>query len=209
MDDVVMMIERADKSLWKEVVSGNKTAFEKLMHQYFRLLFSYGTKFSKDEELVKDTIQELFIRLWDRKVHLAAEVNPKAYLLASLRRALHRKAAAQDRFFSYDSLEDNINFFDFELSVEHAFIQKEGSVSLANEIAGKIATLPKRQKEVVYLKFFQEMSRDEISTAMGISPQTVSNLLQSALKKLRSELNRILLAFIALFSKKSCLSKSG
>lgn len=197
------MIERADTTIWRELISGNKTAFQQLMHQYFRVLFSYGTKFSRDEELVKDTIQELFIRLWDRKAHLAADVNPKAYLLASLRRALHRKTTVQDRFSSYDSLEDSINFFDFELSVEHAFIQKEGSASLAKEIADKVAGLPKRQKEVVYLKFFQEMSRDEISTTMGISPQTVSNLLQSALKKLRSELNRIMLAFIALFLKKA------
>lgn len=202
------MIERADKAIWKEVVNGNKAAFQKLINQYFRVLFSYGTKFSRDEELVKDTIQELFIRLWDRKAYLAVDVNPKAYLMASLRRALHRKTIALDRFSPYDSLEDNINFFDFELSVEHTFIQKEGSVSLAKEIAGKVANLPKRQQEVVYLKFFQEMSRDEISTAMGISPQTVSNLLQSALKKLRSEINRIILACIAFFSKKTLAGNS-
>src|SRR5690606_1019715 len=144
----------SDHYIWQAFLAGDTRAFRRLMHVHFRPLFHYGTKFCADEELVKDTIQELFIRLWDRRDHLAADVNPKAYLMASIRRALHRKTTAQERFSSYENLEDNINFFDFELSVEQTFIKKEGSLNLAREIAEKVASLPKRQKEVVYLKFF-------------------------------------------------------
>jgi DNA-directed RNA polymerase specialized sigma24 family protein len=45
--------------------------------------------------------------------------------------------------------------------------------------------LPERQKEVVYLKFFESLSREEISHILEIAPQTVSNILQIALGKLR------------------------
>ena len=169
------------------------------MEQNFRPLFYYGTKFSDDEEMVKDTIQELFIRLWDKKENLSTDVNPKAYLIASLRRALHRKIQSQSRFSNYSELEDNLNYFDMEASAEEKLIEKEVSANKSQKIAANINSLPKRQKEVIYLKFFQEMSRDEISETMSIMPQTVSNLLQLALKKLRTDMNAGLLVFVSLF----------
>lgn len=47
---------------------------------------------------------------------------------------------------------------------------------------GLISALPNGQKEVVYLKFFQELSRDQIDQIMDTAPQTVSNLLQLAIR---------------------------
>ncbi len=67
-------------------------------------------------------------------------------------------------------------------------IANEENVRIVKIIAANLSRLPTRQKEVVYLKFFQDLNRDDISRAMSISPQTVSNLLQLALKKLRTEL---------------------
>lgn len=181
--------------LWRLFITGDKVAFKNLMEQYFRQLFHYGTKFSDDEELIKDTIQELFIVLWERRENLSADVNPKAYLISSLRRALHRKIQSQNKFVQYSELKDNINYFNFEVSVEDGIIENEFTRDRAKKIAENITALPERQKEVVYLKFFEEMSRDEISETMGISPQTVSNMLQLALKKLRTEMVASLIFF--------------
>lgn len=85
----------SEKITWHSFIEGNKSSFEELMKFFFRPLFNYGYKFIKDEELVKDTIQELFIRLWNSRERLSANVHPKAYLFASLRRALYRKTQTQ------------------------------------------------------------------------------------------------------------------
>lgn len=175
-------------NIWCKFIKGDKLAFNSLMQVYFNVLFCYGCKFSKDQELVKDTIQELFIRIWETRENLSIDVKPKPYLMASLRRALHRKIKKEPYKISYSDLWDNINFFDFEISVEQNYIKNEKQMLIAQEMAMKVSLLPKRQKEVVYLKFFMDMGRDDICKVMDIRPQTVSNLLQSALKNLRGQL---------------------
>ncbi|QKJ31226.1 sigma-70 family RNA polymerase sigma factor [Mucilaginibacter mali] len=184
--------------LWKLFLAGDKVAFQQLIAQHFRHLVNYGTKFTDDKELVKDTIQELFIRFWEKRANLSDDVNPRAYLTASLRRALHRKIQSVSRFQSFDDVENSSDLFDMELSVESRIIEKEYGRNIARAIAQNMEELPKRQKEVVYLKFFQEMSRDEISEVMGISAQTVSNLLQMALKNLRTRISKDLLVYLLL-----------
>ncbi|MDB5115685.1 MAG: transcriptional regulator, LuxR family [Mucilaginibacter sp.] len=179
--------------LWKLFLSGDKAAFEQLMAQHFRHLVNYGTKFTNDKELVKDTIQELFIRFWEKRNNLSDEVNVRAYLTASLRRALYRKIQSLSRFENYDEFESGVDFFDLEISVEAKLIEKENGKNIAYKIAQNLDELPKRQKEVVYLKFFQELNREEIAEIMGISLQTVSNLLQMAMKNLRTRIDRNML----------------
>lgn len=176
----------SEKITWHLFIEGDKSSFEELMKFFFRPLFNYGYKFIKDEELVKDAIQELFIRLWNSRERLSANVHPKAYLFASLRRALYRKIKSQSKTVFFDN-EDGAYTFDLEASADYRIITNETNVRIAKTIAANLSRLPKRQKEVVYLKFFQGLSRDDISDAMSISPQTVSNLLQLALKKLRAE----------------------
>ena len=60
--------------------------------------------------------------------------------------------------------------------------------------------LPRRQKEVIYLKFFQELDRDQIAAVMAIAPQTVSNLMQLAIKQLRQYNSVELLVLVLLQS---------
>ncbi len=177
----------SERYTWKTFIEGNKTSFGELMKVFYRPLFNYGYKFLKDEELVKDTIQELFIRLWSSRERLSADVNPKAYLFASLRRALYRKIQSQSKPVLLFVNEDDAGAFDLEVSAEQRIISNEANVRIAKTIAANLSRLPTRQKEVVYLKFFHNFNRNDISNAMGISRQTVSNLLQIALKKLRFE----------------------
>lgn len=182
-----MTIQKSQCNLWQLFVKGDSTAFKEIISQNSNYLFQYGIRYSQDEELVKDTIQELFIRLWDKKANLCEDVNSKAYLTASLRRALHLKSRSLGRFKIYiDSKKSKI---EFEISAEEDLIKKERSSGLSQAMSQMINSLPNRQKEVIYLKFFQELNRDEISSKMGISNQTVSNLLQLGLNKLRKEFN--------------------
>lgn len=77
------------------------------------------------------------------------------------------------------------DIFEIEFSIEEKFIQNESTLALTLKIKYAIEMLPKRQKEVIYLKFFQELEREQIAKIMDIAPQTVSNLLQMAVKQLK------------------------
>jgi RNA polymerase sigma factor (sigma-70 family) len=174
------------KEIWDSFVEGEDTSFRQLIFSQYDALYNYGIRFSADGEQVKDAIQDLFLILWNKRGSLSEPVNIKAYLFSSLRRILHRKHKAVKKLLADEQKLDHE--FNFQVSIEMQYINDETARRLAKKIAAAIEKLPPRQKEVVYLKFYHGFSRDEIVQAMDITPQTVSNLLQIALGKLKDEM---------------------
>ncbi|WP_421826743.1 RNA polymerase sigma factor [Larkinella sp.] len=174
----------AEIVVWQQFLSGDTVAFACLMSSYFQVLFRYGSKFSKDKEFVKDCIQDLFLIIWERRDRLNSEVAVKPYLMASLRRLMNRSGQSRTGL-STELPSENQETFDIEYSVEEEYIEKENVRVITQRFKKLLDELPKRQKEVIYLKFFQEMDRNQISEVMDISPQTVSNLLQIAIRQLK------------------------
>ncbi len=169
--------------LWQGFLAGDVAAFQTLMTDYFRVMFRYGTRFSRDKEFVKDCIQDVFLYLWEHRATLRADVAIKPYLMVSLRRHMHRNLP--DAVYSDEFTEDKVQPFELEFSVEEQFIRRESVANQVKKMNQMLETLPRRQKEVIYLKFFQELEREQIAEVMAIAPQTVSNLIQLALKQLR------------------------
>ena len=186
-----------DRVLWQDFLAGEVRAFEKLMSDNFRLLFRYGSKFSKDRELVKDSIQDLFLVLWEKRDNLNPDAAVKPYLMASLRRLMHRQVSSRT-WVGGEALQEEDDYFEIEFSVEDDYIRNEATHSRTHHLQQLINALPRRQKEVVYLKFFQELSREQIAEVMGVSPQTVSNLLQIAIRHLKTHWKAEFLIFFLL-----------
>lgn len=186
-----------EESTWLKFLDGDIQAFECLMTSNFRSLFHYGCKFSKNEEFVKDSIQDLFLTLWEKRAGLSSDIPAKAYLMASLRRMMHRSANIQKRLYG-EAFEDASDDFEVEFSVEQRYIELESTHLRSVRLQQHLNELPKRQREVVYLKYFQEMDRSQISEVMGISPQTVSNLMQIALGHLKKHFKVELLTILLL-----------
>lgn len=188
--------EEKEVALWRAMLAGNVASFEMLIDVTYDLLFQYGNKFCHDREMIKDCIQDVFLEIWEKKDNLNSNIPPKAYLLASLRRRLHRMAQKNRMLFLDHLLPDE--GFDIAFNVEHQFIQSEYDQQMASQITHMLNELPKRQKEAVYLKFFQDMDRDEIAAIMEIHPQSVSNLLQTAFKLLKTQWRSIVSLFLLL-----------
>jgi RNA polymerase sigma factor (sigma-70 family) len=186
-----------DRVLWQDFLAGEVSAFEKLMSDNFRLLFRYGSKFSKDRELVKDSIQDLFMILWEKRDNLSSDAAVKPYLMASLRRLMHRQVSSRT-WVGGEALQDEDDYFEIEFSVEDDYIRNEATNTRTHQLQKLLNALPRRQKEVVYLKFFQELSREQIAEVMAVSPQTVSNLLQIAIRHLKTHWKAEFLLFFLL-----------
>jgi len=172
-----------DLLLWRRLLAGEVPAFEEIMREHYTALFRYGTRFSRDRALVQDAIQDVFLEVWEKRAHIDDRIPPKPYLMASVRRRIHRLTNSSPPVLNADAPENNP--FDIEFSVEESFIRTEDTLKLAQHLSSLLNGLPPRQQEAVYLKFFHEMSRDEISEVMHIAPQSVSNLLQTAIKWLK------------------------
>lgn len=183
------MLKKEDQQKgWSELLKGDTAAFDNIMRLYFNPLAVYGWRFTRDKQLIKDVIQELFLVIWQKRDRLSSNVNIQSYLFASFRRLLIRKIKEQEK--SKIILLEDISSEDFQLSVSinRELIENERAIIWENQLNKYIQQLPARQREVIYLRFFQGLRREEVAQILDITPQTVSNIQQMAIRALREAL---------------------
>ncbi len=174
--------------LWGRFRQGDEEAFDELTKRRYRLLFNYATRFTKNTELIKDCIQDLFLELWYRRASLTETPYVTVYLVKSLRNNLLRKIRINNRLDSSADITESCERFTDNLTVETILISSESMTEREREIRSAISRLPKRQQEVIFLKFYDGMSNDEISNVMEIERQTVANFLYRAIGQLKNDL---------------------
>ena len=184
---------QTDGVLWQQLQKGSELALGKLINRYFNPLLNYGCKFIRDEAFVKDCVQEVFIEIWNRRDRISSPDSVRAYLLSSVRKRVLREGFRQQiiRDDAPSDLENDGTLTDF--SPEWTIIEQESLAETTHRIADALAKLPKRQREVIYLRYYQNLERDEIAAIMQVNPQSVSNLLQAAYTSMRENWPIVLL----------------
>ncbi|MBO9637956.1 MAG: sigma-70 family RNA polymerase sigma factor [Siphonobacter aquaeclarae] len=185
--------------LWVRFKAGDEQAFDLLTEKRYRTLFNYATRFSKDREFIKDCIQDLFLELWNRRQTIVTTPYVTIYLIKSLRNNLLRK---QKQLRQWEFSQDE---WDGEWSdgwtVEEEWISSEFTHESQASLRQAIQALPRRQQEVIFLKFYEGLSNEAIAQVMEVENQTVANFLYRALSQLRNTMPALVrvLAFFLFF----------
>jgi RNA polymerase sigma factor (sigma-70 family) len=182
---------------WMLALEGDTNAFHSIHRELFRGLYDYALKLLQDGQLADDAVQELFVKVWVKRAAIGPLQKVKPYFFTALRRqVLNQLRNRQSRELRIGSLPRP----DIEFSPEEIVVRNEEYSSLQVKITAVLNELPKRQKEVIYLHYFEDMDYTQIAEVMGIHYQSVLNLTQKALRKLRSaDLLTILLSLSALY----------
>lgn len=170
-----------DKELWIGLRDGDIVSYNKLVKKYFRLLFNFSIRFCQDRDIVKDCIQELYLDLWNKRHHLVQPNSVKSYLFRAIRNRILKE---QTKWNKNQPVNEDYNFI-LEFSIEEKLIDDVQSLELADKIKKILEELPSRQREVIYLRFYENLDMDEIVEVMSISKQSAHNLLQKAYKSIR------------------------
>ena len=156
--------------------------FEIAYKTYQPSLVNFAFFYLKNEQEAIDTVQEVFMTIWEKKVAFSDTENPKAYLMTSVKNRclnlLTRKKIEQN---SVDFLEDIIINPDTTLSNMEAKQMEAKIKTLLNN-------LPEKCKEIFILSRFEQLSYKEIAVLLDISVKTVENQISNALKMLRKNL---------------------
>lgn len=189
-----------DSQLWHQLKNGSELALGKLIKKYFNLLQNYGYKFIRNEDFVKDCVQEVFVEIWSRRQNISQPDSVRAYLLSSVRKKILRESVRQKINGENEiiNIENDLKFAEF--SPELVIIEQENTQETIQKVAVLLNLLPKRQREVVYLRFYQNLERDEIAQIMGVNAQSVSNLLQAAFKTIRENWSGIIFQYLLLLN---------
>ena len=172
-----------ETTLWIAFKKGDVRAFEQLYNRYFEVLANYGYRYCTDKQQLEDAIQDVFVDVWRRRQHLADVESVKFYLF----RALRHQVIRNTRNDLLETSEDINDFLDFlvAFSSEQQSIEQETHISQTQAVTKAIAQLSQRQQEAIHLRFYHGMSLDEMTRLMGLSKQSVSNLLFKAYSVLR------------------------
>ncbi|MCM2677048.1 RNA polymerase sigma factor [Alkalicoccobacillus plakortidis] len=173
-----------DEQLYQLVVQQDKEALETLYSRYERILFSFIYRFTKDNGLTEEVMQDLFMKLWQGKAsYQTGKGKFSSWILTIARNAaidqIRKKKVTEVEFDDRDSEPD-------PESVEQTIVFQEESTIIQEAVA----TLPSEQQQVVKLFYFDGEPQKNIAEICKIPLGTVKGRLRLALNHLRKTLSR-------------------
>ncbi|MCC6288848.1 MAG: sigma-70 family RNA polymerase sigma factor [Chitinophagaceae bacterium] len=177
----------SDETLWEGMLQGDQEMFLSLYNKYYHTLFFLGIREIKDAQLVKDTIQQLFLYLWEKRQTINVAKNVRSYLVMSFLRKLSLDWKKNARISTLQIVHSEYSE-DYSPTPEEHLIDKDQQNHLYRLLMSYLCELPARQKELIILKFYEGLSYEEIVQQTGLSHRTVYNKIHEALKKLRLDI---------------------
>lgn len=171
-----------ERELLNKVAKGDQRAFTALFDAYYQRLGAYVYKVTESKEAAEEIVQEVFIKIWERREVLKEIESFKAYLfILSKNRTLdYLRAAAKKRMHQLSVLQ--------EMKEESYVIDSASPVEEYNLIIEQaVAKLPPQQQRVYHLSRYEKLKYEEIAIHMGISKETVKKHMQLALAFLKQQ----------------------
>ena len=169
----------------------DESALSHLFSTYYNRLYRTGLKYGATNEVVEEAIQAVFIDVWQYRKTLGEIVSFEAYLKGALRKRITKMALktnknAQNTDLSSGTHEGVEN--DLLLSVEayeNVLILQETNDQKRTELKTALEQLTPRQKELIVLRYFEEMSYADITEKTQLQTDSIYKTIHEALKRLR------------------------
>ncbi len=168
---------------WLRFMAGDFTAYATLYKEHVESLILYGLKIKPDKDKVQDAIQDLFVELWHSKENLKPVQQVNVYLLKALRYKLIKKE--KNRLSPLKDDPGDLPVTALEQSIEFFILEKEDRAYNLEKIRRAVRLLPKKQQEIINLRFYKGLSTEEVAAVMAINYQSAANLLHKAVQFLR------------------------
>lgn len=163
--------------------------FEKLFKEYFPSLMAFSRKILGDEDNAREVVQQVFIKLWERRTEIDLSTSLKSYLFTAVNnRSLN---FIRDRKkFSGEEIPEHLRQWDVSAELE--------SMELEELIRRAIASLPDKCRRIFEMNRFEGSTYGTIAARLGISVKTVENQMSKALRILREQLSDYLMIVLFL-----------
>ena len=181
-----------DKLLWMQFLNGDEASFEQIYRRYVNNMFQYGMTIVGDRDFVKDCIHDVFVKIYNNRANLSVTDNILFYLLSALKNTIINVSKRDNaRIIYQDVLSDDVPPSDEKPETpESIFLDKESQDITAKTIETILQQLTPRQREIIHCRYVMDMSIDEISKLTEINYQSVQNIIQRSLDRIRNLLKK-------------------
>lgn len=171
-----------ERQLLDAMRTDNGEAFSVIYNRYVDPLFNYGCGITKDRELVKDCVVDVFTKLYEKR-NSHSITNLCSFLIISLRNKL------LDEFrhsrFVCDTEIDSLTHLSTDRDVEQTFIDTETSERSIAMVDKLLGSLTPRQRQAFTLYYIEQRKYDEICEIMNLNYNSIRNLVHRGMLKLR------------------------
>lgn len=157
----------------------NKTEFKAVFNQYYNPLCNFLMKYTNDDILIEDIVQDVFLGLWKNRKDHTISSDIKSYLF----QAVKHKAFEHSR--SRKSYEKHLNAFNESSQLSADEDELANRLLKLEKIYQSLRHLPPKCREVFELHKYNGLTYAEIAQTLGISEKTVEGHMLKAIKKLR------------------------
>ncbi|GGF34700.1 RNA polymerase sigma factor [Echinicola rosea] len=154
--------------LWDAFREGNEEAFVAMYKQYANVLFNFGCQLTSDYDLVKDTLQDFFIYLRQKRSRLGQTDAIKPYLIKSFKRRMVVVLKKRQKHVS-DKGTFDFRQFPVELSHETVYINRQFESEQLRRLNEALQQLDAREREAIYYFYFEGLSYQEIALIFEFS----------------------------------------
>lgn len=182
-----------DQQLLDFLKSDDRNAFGLLYRHFWQRLLDSAYKRTKDRELARDAVQNVFADLWNRRKRLEI-VNLGAYLHRAVKFQVFKQISRQPKQAVFLDLFDEI--VASPVASDDLILEKE----IQEMLRLWLAALPEKRRQIYMMHYQEELSTQEIARRLGISQNTVQAQLYTASQSLRARLAQFLsIATIIMF----------
>ena len=187
----ILRAQKEDSSnevLWQKLREGHKNAIEDLYRFNYQVLYSYAYKICRDKEMSKDCVQELFVRLWEKRHALNQVSKVRAYLLQSVWHSIIRTLKKQHKNIALDEH----SHYDIEVvfSYENSMMYRQTRNEKKKKLDDALNDLSPRQRQIIFMQYYEGFTIEEIQQITELKYQSIKNLTHRAMVSLREAFSK-------------------
>jgi len=171
--------------LIRQLNEGNEKAFDRIYKIFSPRVFSFAFSFLRDRSEAEEIVQEVFLKIWDKRQHLSPSGSFESFLftiskntiLNNIRETKYHRVFLEYKRFNPDPdpvLDHELNCRELETIYQEA-----------------IDKLSPRKKEIFILNQKHALTYNEIAQKLGISIKTVRNQMDAASAEIRHLISRL------------------
>jgi RNA polymerase sigma factor (sigma-70 family) len=172
-----------EKQVWLRIAEGDQDAYAGVYRFYYKRFYNYGRKFSSDEALIEDAVQETLLTIWHKRHTLPSIEYTDTYFYTSFRYTILGKLKHQQRLAAEGSAEEEPEF-----AADQILVAKETEAALKGQLQKALATLTTRQREAIFLRFYEGLSYEEVASVLNITTKATYKIMARALLQLKENL---------------------
>ncbi|MCO5234968.1 MAG: sigma-70 family RNA polymerase sigma factor [Chitinophagaceae bacterium] len=169
-----------DSNIWAKVSRGNKEAYGELYRYMYKRLYNYGAKFTEEYVILEDVIQETLLLVWNDRSVIGTLTYAETYFYSVFRNILLQRL--KEHYIQTRKITETT---EPEFNVEQVIIKNEHDLELKKRLEDSVKGLTSRQREVIYLRFYEGFSYEKVGSVLGITTKATYKIVARALERLK------------------------